>query len=77
MEPATTSKQHVPPCEVEEMNKEQQAVVDRYREQQDTKSKSVPAKQTRSKLVYNAEQRKALELLASVNCPVAQRDTVW
>ena len=66
----------VPPCEVEEMTKEQQAVVDRYLEQQDANSKSVP-EQTDPKLVYSAEQRKALELLASVNCPVEQRDTVW
>ena len=51
-------------------------MVERYREQQDAKSKSVP-EQTGPKLVYSAEQRKALELLASVNCPVAQRDTVW
>ena len=28
-------------------------------------------------LVYIAELWKALELLASVNCLVAQRDTVW
>ena len=65
IEPATTNQ-------VEEMTKEQQTVVDRYREQQDAKSKPVP-EQTRPKLVYSAEQRKTLELLASVNCPVAQR----
>ena len=46
MEPATVTDnkrkcvRHVPPCEVEEMTKEQQAVVARYREQQDAKSKS-------------------------------------
>ena len=72
MEPATTSNQHIPPCVVKE---EHHAVVDRYREQQEAKSKSVP-EQTRQKLVYSAEQRRTLELLASVNCPVAQRGTV-
>ena len=83
MEPATITdrQQHVPPCEDEEMTK-QQAVVDQYREQQtDVKSKSVPAaKQTGSWLVYSGEQQKVLELLAGVNCPVAQWDgynTVW
>ena len=73
MEPAavTDSKrtQHVPPCE--HMSREQQAVADRYREQQDAKSKSARKGQ---ELVYSAEQRRALELLASVNCPIAQRD---
>ena len=86
MEPATVadSKQHVPPCKVEEMTKALQAVVERYRkqqavvdrEQQYAKNKSVP-EQTRPELVYSAEQRKALESLASVNDPVGQRDTVW
>ena len=47
----------------------------------DVKSKSVPAtKQAGPKLVYTAEQRKVLEVMAIVNCPIAQRDgydTVW
>ena len=33
-------------------------------------------KQTHPKLVHSAEQWKSLELLASVNCSAAQRDTV-
>ena len=65
-------QQHVPPCEVEEITKEQQAVVERYREQQAAKSKSA---WKGSELVYSAEQRSALELLVVVEekCPIAQR----
>ena len=75
--------QHVPPCEVEEMTKEQQAVVERYRKQQavvdryskmqqDAKIKSTKGPE----LVYSAEQRRALELLVVVEekCPIVQRD---
>ena len=64
---------------VEELTKEQQAVVDRYREQQDAKSKST---WKGPELIFSAEQRRALELLVVVAeaCPIAQRDgydTVW
>ena len=89
MEPATATdsiikrkcvpQQHVPPCEDGEMTKEEQAVVERYREQQDVKRKSThPTKGP--ELVYSVEQRKALELIAEEKCPIAQRDgydTVW
>ena len=82
MKPATVTdstikrkcvQQHVPPCEVEEMTKEQQAAVARYREQQNAKSKSA---RKGLELVYSAEQRRALELLVVVEekCPIAQRD---
>ena len=67
MEPATATDSiikrecvqqlHVPPCEVEEMTNEQQAVVERYREQQDVKSKSTHSTKG-PKLVYSVEQRK-------------------
>ena len=54
--PTTTdSNQHVLPWE--QMTKEQQAVVDRYRGQQGAKSNSV---QRGPELVYSAEQRRAL-----------------
>ena len=77
MEPATGSErkygqqQHVPPCEVGEVSKEQQAVIARCWEQQDVKSKSA---RKGSELVYSAEQRRALELLAEEKCPIAERD---
>ena len=64
-------QQHVPPCEVGEMTKEQQAVVARYREQQDAKSR---LSWKSPELVYSAEQRRALELLLGEKCPIAQRD---
>ena len=82
MEPATATDskrkcvQHVPLCEVKEMTNEQQAVVARYREQQDAKSRSMKGPE----LVYSVEQRKALELMAERKCPIAQQDgydTVW
>ena len=84
MEPATVTGsiikrkcvQHVPPCEVEEMTKEQQAVVARYREQQYAKSKLTHPTKGRE-LVYSVEQRKALEFMAEEKCPIEQQDTVW
>ena len=92
MEPATVtdSKQHVPPCEVEELTKEQQAVVegyrkqqavvDRYPEQRGAKRKSVPvAKQTRPKLVYSAARLRNGILqsqLTNVNAPGASFDAL-
>ena len=51
MKPAV--KAHVPPCEGGEMSKEQQAVVDRYREQQ---AASEGVAKSRG---LSAEQRKA------------------
>ena len=78
MEPATITcskrkcvQQHIPPCRFGEMSKEQQAVVARYREHQDAKSKSVwkvPG------LVYSAKQRRALELVVEEKCPIAQHN---
>ena len=55
------------------MTKEQQAVVARYREQQDAKSKLV---WKGSELGYSAEQLRALELLVVVEekCPIGQGD---
>ena len=85
MEPATVTdniikrkcvqQQHVPPCEVEEMTKVQQAVVARYREQQDAKCKSTHSPKG-PELVYSAEQRRALGLLVVVEekCSIAHRD---
>ena len=61
MKPAVRA--HVPPCEGGEMSKEQQAVVDRYRERQAAIDREGVAKSS------SAEQRKALE-----NCPIVQRD---
>ena len=51
---------HVSPCEGGEISKEQQAVVDPYREQQAAKGVAKSS---------SVEQRRALE-----KCPVAQRD---
>ena len=73
MQPATVSiikrkcvqQQHVPPCEVEEMTKEQQAVVAGYREQQDAKSKSLHSTKG-PEVVYSAEQRRTMELMVVV-----------
>ena len=81
MEPVTVTdsiikrcvqQQHVPPCEVEETTKEQQAVVARYREQKDARSKST---WKGPEIVYSDELRRALELLVVVEekCPIAQR----
>ena len=64
MKPA--AKAHVAPCEDGEMPKEQQAMVGRYREQQAAIDRA-RGKSKGPELVYSAEQRRALEL-------VAQRD---
>ena len=61
MKPAV--KAHVPPCEGEEMSKEQQAVLDRYRERQTAIDREGVAKSS------SAEQWKALD-----SCPVTQQD---
>ena len=60
LKPLTT---HVPPYE--QMSKEQQAGVDRHREQQAAINREGVAKSRG----LSADQRKTLE-----NCPVAQRD---
>ena len=54
------------------MTKEQQAVVARYREQQDVKSKSTHSTKG-PELAYSVEQRRALELMAQRD----RYDTVW
>ena len=69
MKPA--AKSHVPPCEGEEMMKEQRDVVERYREQQAAIDRA-RGKSKGPELVYSAEQQGALELV--VECPIAQRD---
>ena len=53
------------------MTKKQRAVVERYREQQDTIDRA-KSKSNGPEPVYSAEQQRALELV--VECPIAQGD---
>ena len=70
MKPA--AKAHGPPCKSGEISKEQQAVVDWYRKQQDVidRYREGVAKSVRPGL--SAVQRRSMESVAE--CPVAKRD---